>query len=791
MATTTLTVGTTTYSSTDRAAMGMAGIDSLKVSVDEYCELEFTIYGCGPLPTFLAGTLVALTVDGTVVFSGNIVSTNMSQGNTGWHFAFHCLDLKWRGDWVSIGNRQGSAVCSYNLDPDDLDYDPNFAGFTVGQIVLDVLQVYSTGLDLFSLGVGGYTFGVDGMGNPTAILNATTVADLGFLSIIPNCPVRIEGDAIISILQQFIATWHPQMCLWVQPFDGVIRVRSPFTGFTTFNITVPGATTPAADNCDWPELVAPDISNCWTQYQIIGQDIDTAYLNTFDGTLTPFNSSGDRSSWNLNYHLYPTGTSVYGSVTITSSTSADVTCDDPTVSWASGFWPAIGGTIFVINTTATGLAIMERRLVTSNTALTAGGTCSIGWDSGNPLDNPTYDRFGLVGSNNPLAYVDRLFWVTDPSTGDVGTDTYIGANLRDRDPNGIQWSNNGQFGPVLYAAAKVLWSINGDNATPALRWPMQELPVGVKILKATGQVLLDDPACLIAALAAGSADGLFLGYPTSAVNGLWYGLVVAVPYSRGPLVAQYPSSGFAGSAFSDYAVSKVKRERLDSYTSRLQNANMIALATEKAVTMQDAHLEGSIAYHGLPSERSTSPFNQFAQGIALNIIMPATSPLDSRPVPVRTAVIRWPHENADIYQVSFRFSNRKAPFQGDSRYIHPNFTRDASSNAVFWEQPTIMGGVAGQDRTRMAPARNPMDLPGRINPFDPNAIPGGGMVGPPSRFAGQTLPNTAGGAAGAPRRPSGLPNTASGSAESIARGDKKFFGPNHGPIDEGSIGGGG
>lgn len=675
MALTTLTVGVTSYSSAQRAAMGLV-LDSLTISVDEYSELAFTVFGCGPLPPFLAGQPVALLVDfgsgPVVVFQGNIAGVSLSQGETGWVYAYHCLDLKHRADYISIQSANGRAACEYNLDVDDLSYDPTRAGKTVGEIARSVLEVYNTAQLLLAQSVGGYTFG-----SGVAMLNATTVSDLSVLTIVPHKPERLEGKAILSVVQSFIQQHYPQACLWVQA-DGIIRVRSPFTDFTTYTLKVPGTGQLSPDPVEWPEY-EPITQHCHTQYQIIGQDLEGAILSTIDGTLTPFNSSGDRASWTIADHLFPKGTSVFGNLSVASSTSATITCDDPTVSWASGFWPSIGGTLYLINTGGAGFQLMSQRRVTISGALAAGGSCAVSWDSSYPLDFPSYNRFMLVGSNNSLAYVDRLFWVTDPSTGDTGLDTAIGANLEDRDPNGIEWSNNGQYGPIFYAAAKVVWGFNCDNSNPALRWPMQELPIGVKVIRSTGQILLDDPACLVAALAAGTADALQLGYPATALNGLWYGVVVAVPYSRGPLVAQYPASGYAGSAYTDYGIQRTHQEFLDSYTSRTQNVGMIALAQQKLISMQDAVLEGSIAHHGLPS------FDCFVPGIGLNLVMPSTSPLDARPVPVRTTVIRWPADGPDIHQVSFRFSNRKAPFAGDDRYLHPHYTKDSYDTAAFFE----------------------------------------------------------------------------------------------------------
>jgi hypothetical protein len=686
MASTTISVGTTTYTSAQRAAGGWVGIDSLKISVDEYWELEFTIYQCGSNPPFLSGEQVIVQVDQgagpATVFTGNITGYPIKhEADSAWNYGYHCTDLKRRGDLISIQDPYGQSAFQFNLPVDDNDYDPAYSGFTVGQIVAAVLQVYNTASNLQSLNVGNFTFAA---GPPaTATLAAITLLDLANLTIVPNVDVRIEGEFILQVLDGFVKQWYPQYGSYVDAV-GNIRYVSPFNFYTsTVNLYVPGAGVTSPSPVDLPEYTI-NTDGCFTQYQIIGQDFDGAVVSIADGTLTPVNSPTDRSKWNINYHLYPSGTATYGSLSVTSSTSCTITCDDPTISWPSGFWPANNGYIWLVDTSGADVTGVTRRPITISAALSPGGSCDIEWSSDTPLDYSSYTRFMIVGQNNPLSFVDRLFWITDPWSGDTGLNTYLGSHLVNRDPAGIPWSNNDQFVPIFYATAKILWSINGDNANPALRWPIQELPVGVRVIKQTGQILLDDPACFIAALAAGTEDALLNGYPSTALGGLWYDIRVVVPFSRGPLVAKYPASGFAGSAYTDYGIQRIKQVFLDSYTSSSQNAMMVALATQRAITLQDAVIKGTIFHHGLPAG-----FNAFEPGYALQIVMPTTSPIDGIPIPVRTTVIRWPNEAADIYQVSFRFSNQKQPFTGDSRYIHPNYTRDPS-DTIFYAND--MGG---------------------------------------------------------------------------------------------------
>jgi hypothetical protein len=728
---TTITIGTATYAASDRAAGRFVGIDALTLSCDEYSSLEFSIQGCGPAPPFNPGIPVALTVandDGThpvIAFVGDIIGpVSSSPGDGGYTFAYHCLDMKHRADYIPIRSAQGTAACLYNLPPDELGYDPDRAGKTVGDIVKDVLQAYDTATDLFNAGVGGFTFGTDGHGNPIATLGAITVADLALLAIVPQYGCRIEGDSILSTLDQFIRDHHPQMSMWVQP-DGSIRVGSPLN-FTPFPLVVPGATG-TGDDVEFPDWEFDD-SNCFTQYQIIGRDLTGTFLSTSDGTITPVNTAPDRLDWTLADFVQPKGYSDQGAVSITSSTSATVTSDDITITWLANFWETNSGFIVLVKRGGAGVEITERRPVSLSGAMTAGGSASIEWDSSLPLDSEDYGRYYLIATNAPLAYVDRLFNVTDPSTGHIGTDTFVGANMVDRDPEGIPWGNNQQGGLVFYPTARALWSLHGDDATVANRFPFDEVAIFVKLLKNTGQILLSEPAVLACARLAGSDQALTLGYPTTAYGGLWADLQVAVPYTRGPLVAQYPTSGFSGTAYTVGGLTRVKKVFLDSFVSRSQMPAMLALAQEHQITMGDVTVEGAILHHDIPSG-----FSPFGIGFALNISFGGEAgPLDGVNLPVRTTVIRWPSTGGDIVNCSFRFSNRKAPFAADSHYLRPDMTRDSSNNLVTFEAAAdhgdwVIDNFTGHEgrQERLRARTRPQEQPGFVGPpsnlMDPRA----------------------------------------------------------------------
>jgi hypothetical protein len=683
---TTITIASTTYDATARAANGFVGIDQLTRCIDGYDELEFHILGCTPEPPFVPGQAVSLSTDdgsGAVLrFTGDILGpVEMSQSETGWSFSYRCIGLKRRGDYITLLSSDGSGVATFNLPLDDEDYLLSTAGKSVGQIVTILLTNVHNSANLAAVGIGAYT----SMG-PPAVLPAQTIADLALCTIVPNTDVRLEGECLISVLDQFIRAWHPQYSTWVEP-DGTIRVASPFA-FPPQTLTVPGGTA-AGDPVNWPQCTI-DASTCYTRYQIVGKDIGGTVLSVHDGSLERAWTGAQQTAWTLSDFTSPKGSVDSGTLSSVTTTSAVVTSDFPAAHWVVNYWN--GGEIVFYNAVAVGILGTEDKPILSSAAMTAGGTASITWDASIPLSTSSYTRYRMINTNTPLAVVGRLFNVREATGPLLGTATYVGAHLVPRfNRFGYQWANIMQSVPIMYPAAQVLWSQNG-------KWPWFSEPIPVQINRDTGQILLQKPAVVVSADLAGRTQGLANGWPTTFANGLYYDVQVAVAFNRGDLNAYAPlpgmgvgGSNYQGTAYSKYGVTKTKVFPLDTWMWAGDQASLEHLAAERLKTMCDATIEGSIGMH---YDAWTPTWDVFTMGYSLNIaIGSGASPLDGENLPVRSMIFRWPNEGADIHTASFRFSNRKAPFSGDSLYLHPS--QFAGMNFGNQEGGLFIGGNIG------------------------------------------------------------------------------------------------
>jgi hypothetical protein len=697
----TIVIGTTAYSASGVAYSGFSGtvvawadarIHDVKLtrSIEDYDTVEFSVVGCGPQAPFVPGLPMAMVTsedDGTspvTRFVGDLQRPQVAPSPMGPAWSYQATGLKRRADYVTLLASDGSATASYNLSPDDPLALYFLQGLTVGQIVTDILQAVSNSAPLRAAGVGAYVLDIHG----NWVLPALTVADLANLTIVPPSPVQLSGQGILNLLEQFIQNWMPPYCTYVEP-DGMIRVRSLFA-LPPHTLTVPGPTVIAPDPVDMLQYDV-DCTGCYTAWEIVGLDIEPAYLSVVEGTLRTASTPTQYANWTSADFLQPRGSTDVGSVTGVTTTSCTVTSDQATVHWVANYWNDAGGYIYLEYLVGGLLAMRETRRVTSCSAMTAGGSATITWDTSQPLESATYTRYHLVGTNTPMAQVDRLFNVREPASGALGLDTFVGAHLYPRFPKGVAWGNitrsASAVGLIFYPAAKVLWSSTGQ-------YPWFEEPVAVQLNPATGQIDLSQPAVFVSAGIAGQTQLLQVGYPANYFQGLWYDVQVVVPYNRGGLSARWPASGYSGTAYTKYGIERVMVIPIDTFTFKGDVPSMQQLAAEHLATVQDAVVEGSCLLHFSASlEAGTLAWDPLTIGYSLNIAMPSASQIDGLDLPIRSWTIEWHNDGPDISTIEFHFSNRHRPFEGDALYLHPAFA--PTTWGVGEGQVFIAGSLGG------------------------------------------------------------------------------------------------
>jgi hypothetical protein len=678
----TLVIGNTAYSSSGVAYSGFAGaggtatwasrgLFGLRFTGDDeaYSGIEFNVIGCGPGMPLAPGVQVQLVVsysDGTspsIKFTGDLQRPQKRDSEQGPIWGYSATDLKKRADYVTLLSSSGLAVASYNLSPTDPLYLFALAGKTVGQIVTDVLQSPSNAAVLNGLGVGQYSVSLGVYTLPSA-----TVTDLAALSIVPPISVQLSGEGILNILEAFIQKWMAQYTLYVQP-DGTIRVISIF-GRTAHSFTQPsGSGGDPVDNLYYDI----NVTGCYAAVQIIGQDIAGTTLSFADGTLKRSTTAPQLAAWTSASFNTAQNSNDQGTASSVTSSNCTVHSDQATTFWAANFLNNNGGVIVLYNLATTGVAITEVRQITSCTALSPGGTATVGWDSTLPLDTTSYTRYRIYTTNTQPNLVDRSFFVCEPSTGHTGLNTYIGSHLYPIFPFGYAWGGLGkgatQISTITQPSAKVLWSPTGA-------YPWFEAPIGVKLDPSTGTVILDQPAVFLSAGFAGQVGSLANGYPSSFFMGLWYDVQVAVPYNRGQVNTRYPATGFAGTANSAFGITRVKTIALPNYIWKGDTIALNALAQQHLLVVQDAVVTGTLRVHFDSYFTSyPSPFDPLTIGYAIQVVTPgAASPIDGLTLPVRSFCMEWPNDGADIHLLTFTFSNQHRQFEGDELYIHPAFS---------------------------------------------------------------------------------------------------------------------
>lgn len=636
-----------------RPAQGIFDL-SLTISVEDEWTLEFSVLKCGsdaPFPPNSAVTLTTTEDDGTspvLRFVGDIQRPEVRPGEAGLMWGYACTDLKHRARHVTLRASDGSGTASFNLTPDDPLALYSLQGRTVGQIITLVLTNTFNAPALAAVGVGAYT----SLSPPT--LPSLTAADLAALAVVPREPVQLQGIGILNTIEGLLQRWHPQYALWVQP-DGTIRVRSIF-GFANAAVTLATDSAPG-DDVEWPEY-SVDLAGCYTAVRFVGLDIAAATLSTVDGTLSNAWTTTQQNAWTIRDFLQPKDASDEGDASAITSTSCTVKSDHATVAWALNFWQTREGWIRLFNPAGTGIDIFEDRLVTACTALSAGGTATISWDATLPLAGTGYTRYKLIGRNGPLALVSRKFHVREPATGNLDLLTFVGSRLYPRFPRGAWVASYSSAIQIFYPRAVVRWSQGGA-------WPWFEEAVDVQVDPSTGTLTLKEPAVSKFA----EMSTLLKGYPADFAHGLPYDVQVTVPYNRGVLTASAPASGWAGTAYTSYGLQRPMVIPVDSYVYAGDTAAMATLAAEHLAVVQDAVVEGSTLFHGIPAA-----FDPMVPGAALTFHAPGqTTPIDGLALPVRSARTQWPNAGAEINTVSVRFSNLKRPFQADSLYLHPAF----------------------------------------------------------------------------------------------------------------------
>lgn len=660
---TTVTIGSgasaQVFDSAARASAGWEAIGELTIHLDgQHDELIWSLQGVGPDPPIALGLPVTLAVaigGGTpsVKFSGLIVDLVMGPSEWGWEISFRALGPTYAADLVAITADDGTGTAVYNRSPTEGPlYVASDAGLSVGAILARILTIPANATALSGYGIGAYTT----LTPPT--LPATTVTELGALTMVPPSRVTIGGVGLFNQLQALVAQFHPKYALNIDP-DGTVRCRDAFA-LPSRALVIPGeASGQNPDPVSWPHATL-DASECYGAILFTGQDVRAAFLAQSLGTITPAWSSADQSAWTIDDFRQPKDSADKGAVSSLTGNSCTVTSDSGSTHWPADFWDAAGreGVITLMYPAGTGISFQISRPITSCTALAAGGSATITWDAAAPIDSLSYTRYQILGRASPKADVGRLFNITDPTTGATGTSTYVGSHLEAAFPSPVAFSNGSTAFLTSTAVGWVLWSSGGSA-------PYLSQQVTFEVIPSTGQIRTTEPVVM----PFGPASALAAGYPASASQGLPADVQFLVPYNRGDLTVRSPASGYSGTGYTAYGLQRTKVIPLgEDFQIAGQTSQLQVFADQMQQVYRDVVVSGSIEYRGFPTA-----FDPLAIGYALTLSVPgATTPVDGLSLPVRQVSLRWPQGAGYQHGLTFSYSTERRPLAaGEAIYAHP------------------------------------------------------------------------------------------------------------------------
>jgi hypothetical protein len=621
---------------------------------------------------------VSVTIDiggGAVTRLVGIIDDCQSEhGPLGWGHAYTCQGLKFLADRVPVTAVDGTGQQVYNRSPLDEYYNLSDAGLELGEIIRRILTIPATAQALNAYGIGGYT------GLPSApVLPASTLADLALLTIVPPRPVILQGEGVLNCLDQEIQQWMPKFFSEIEP-DGTIRFKDT-TDLTTY-FPAQTITCPSADGAGdpvSPPRVQRSTKNCATRLVLRGgPQVEVAILSLVDGTLAEVFTSTDKTNWNLTYFTAPKGSTDYGTVTATTSTSATLQSHDNTVTWATNFWSGKNAIVSLIDSTGSLISQFETRIVTSNNALSAGGTSTVNWDATWPITGTTYDKYRITGGAGGLNDTWRTYTPREPLTGNTGLSTFVGAHLVTRSAHAVKVANAQQSFDAYFATA----TIKGGSLG-------QEVPAFVQAVPSEGIFRFTQPTVTYF----GQTSTLNSGSPTTTANGLPIDVVIYALYSRGALSVVVPADvagvpQYEGTAFTEDGIELTKYLDFPQWLWVNDATSFTSLAQQVLDTIKNVEVDLDIGWYITPGG-PVPAWDFLSFGYSLNVdIAGQTSPWSSINAPVRTIGVKWDWTGQGTQMLSLHASTRRRAFSGFDLYIHPEFAQGSPLGNAF-------GGAAG------------------------------------------------------------------------------------------------
>src|SRR5208337_1119793 len=341
-------------------AVGRCGSDGLvlnqlSISMDGPGMLTFSQVIAALPGRYRQGQSVTLTVDGTLVFTGVIVSLHPAgMGRGPISIGYRCYDLNWLMNQVWITSVNGTGSITFNLPSTDPNYVAPMSALSVGEILTYLYDLHATAL--------------------TAVgITSFNSSDLSALTIVPPNAVTCTGrlyNAVVEIMNQ----WYNTYGTWVTP-AGVIRHENlQSLSATTFTLD---ALDGSGNACSL-DSITEDFSECYTQVIIRGAgNIQGANLSlTYQGQVSIGSGSliygwtaAQQSAWTYNSFINPAGAWEDGTINSMTSTTLSVTALHPIpIAYSStSWWSSLNAEVWAYTLVGGAAVFNEQRRITSIT----------------------------------------------------------------------------------------------------------------------------------------------------------------------------------------------------------------------------------------------------------------------------------------------------------------------------------------------------------------------------------------------------------------------------------------
>ena len=635
-----------------------------------------------------SGAGLALTFAG---FIERRVETN--DGSRGWVYGYEAAGLEIQGDrWPVVSPFDGTGSATFNESPESPGYDPTYAGLSIGEMILLLLEVPTTAAFLNGFKLGKYA--PDGLS--VLRIDARTVADLtGVSSLLselkPSKPTTFEGNNLFQAIRAVLQAVAPNHALWID----YVRETPPGGGATTtfgiLRFTDCGTRTteiPLTFGIDPNPQIQRNYSPCFSRVTVRGgANVQPMILTLSGGDLIEkfahppvyATNAAAKAAWNLAVWLDQDERKVTGTCLCRRPNTIPGDPPDPTsplltdpgwlyidpdpseaageLSWGADAWDqdsgSYGGHLYIHRENGAGGSEWTTRDVVGNTVQAAGGKSYLQLSA--DLPGTDFAKFAMTARRWPGLNTYRRY--------EIMAKTLDGANVAERAmtsfPSLLPWTNSdGSPGSLTRTGiAEVTVEIDGVANTAF---------VGFEIDKQNKSIIFDRPLVTIF----GSSDLLITG--GTGVDGVPDEIRVLLPVAQGVLEVTAPADSgglpvYSGTCFTQDGIQRTRYVNNREWISEADTGQMTAWANRLLEATRDTIVEGSATRYGFYPVDGPGSWLSWADPCW------PVGTFGRMASDVRGCTITWNHAgNPSPIITTYSLSNRRQPYAAQQpRVYHP------------------------------------------------------------------------------------------------------------------------